>query len=906
YAKYLKFKPSDEEAYHKYARLLFAQVAARPEPADGDKRPGQPTNDSLTELAGAPDRANVEKTLAGVEGFLRAFPGHTAERRELAGLYARHGRWASAKQHTEMLFATPGGAFKADVEALELAAECEQGLGDLGKAVALLNEAIKTGRAPVRTYKKSLELNFANVADPQRNANITACLEALLRDPRFVNDVSARIAAAQFQRFLGEPRNARENVTYALEKIPGGADHPDALLAAAELEVYEIKTLDQAPAQLAKARAYLDKAHERAPANVAIGSLLAEVLTRQGHREEGLDKLRAVAKRLPKIDSEFALVLDRLLDLGDEEAAPALIEKFTAGGERRLLGTYFRGRLALNKKDYGAALKLLDEAGPNVAGVRLFHKKAMVGVATCYAVVQNPDKQLEYCNKALTDDPRYALAVLGKGEALAKLGRVPEALAEYRQVVNEYQLLDYRPELVRLELLDVLVRPDTGLRDWTRFEESLGPPEQRAAEVHILNADALVARGRGAEGVALLRGWLGANKGHPKAPAVFVAIARLNEGGTAESALAVLDEAEKTVGRTADVRIARGALLVARARVPTPAEFDALAEGSETFPAVERFRIHLGLGQAAGRVADLQSDPATVRGLREASLKHLGEAARLLPTDLTCRAAMLDQALAAGQADAVDRALKEIAAVEGPDGPVGTLGKVAIRLPEVRKMTDQGTRAVAVKELRALVQRVTASRPGWGRAFVALAELDLIEGHKDAALESYNEAVKKGERQEFVIRRLTDLYREKGQDDAATGLLNKLATEIRLPDDLERYRAIRELLNAAELPKNSRQTIDRNAPADSKDYRLQLLRGALLSTIGDEEASLKAFLEAVAVPGFKDRDGNEIPAGESVPEVWASLVAQLQKLGKKDDARRAVAEAGQKLARGRRDTPEAR
>ncbi len=153
-----------------------------------------------------------------------------------------------------------------------------------------------------------------------------------------------------------------------------------------------------------------------------------------------------------------------------------------------------------------------------------------------------------------------------------------------------------------------------------------------------------------------------------------------------------------------------------------------------------------------------------------------------------------------------------------------------------------------------------------------------MAGLNDAALANYTAAIDKGERQEFVIRRAVSLYRDKQQDDKAVGLLNKLSTEVRLPDDLERYRVIRDMMLAAELPKNSRQTVDRVAPEDSKDYRMQLLRGALLVNLRDDDGAERAFRRAVEL-------------NAQSPETWTSLVGQLVRVNKPDEAKRAVAQA---------------
>lgn len=207
-------------------------------------------------------------------------------------------------------------------------------------------------------------------------------------------------------------------------------------------------------------------------------------------------------------------------------------------------------------------------------------------------------------------------------------------------------------------------------------------------------------------------------------------------------------------------------------------------------------------------------------------------------------------------------------------------------------MADGAARTAALRELRALAARARELRPGWARADVALGQIDEAEGLFDAALENYRAALDKGELQELVVRRAVELYRLKQQDDRAVGLLNQLAARVRLPDDLERYRAVRNIL-AAPVPTAERPTIDRIAPADGTDARLQLLRGALLAAVRDDAAALAAFRRAVELA---DRD----------PETWAALVAQLARAGRPDEAKRAAAEAAKKLTAAAPDTPEGR
>jgi tetratricopeptide (TPR) repeat protein len=864
YKQYLKFRPADEAAFQKYANLLFEEAKADP--------------------------AQSEGAAAGAEAFLRAFPNHPAERQKLAELYLltrQVGKLTLALQHIEMLFSAPGGEYRTNVEVREMAALCERGLDNLEEAIAHLEAAVATGKAPVPVYVLAMQLHYANKKDPKRNVAIDDLLRGL-RSGRFEHNLEARVAAARFELAMKNLAPARADLDRAFGRVKGfpdlgGDTSPDALLAQAELELAAIGDADQAPAQRTKAEGFLRKGFALDKKNVAVGIKLAEVLAVEGKRDEGVQVLKQTVDALSAVNDYYFQVIDRLLDLGEQELSASLIEsKLAPDAGKKTITAYFRGRLAVVKQDWPAALKLFEEAHPNLVRVPEYHKKAMLGLATCYSAMQNPDKQLEYCREALRDDPGYALAVIGEAEALSRMGKHAEALQKFRLIVYEYRLDVYRTELVRLELFAVLTQPgEAGARDWHRFEESLKFPNP-PAEVHIYQAEALVVRGRAADADKLLRDWLKDHPKDPKAAAVWVALARVG-GGKPDAAASVLEEALKASGDTIEVRLARAGLLVARAKPATPADFEELAAGAEKFSAPDRFRLLFGLGSAAGRLADRGPDSDQTRALRGAAVRLLRAAADTQPKDLACRATLLDQALAAGQMDVVEQVLKEMALVEGETGPVGTLGRIAIRLPEVRKLADPAARAAGVKELRELALRVRELRPGWSRVYIALAQLDELEGLNDAALDRYREAIAKGDRQEFVVRKVVDLYRAKQQDDKAVGLLNTLSTEVRLPDDLERYRAIYDVMQAAELPKNARPTIDRIAPYKSDDYRLLLLRGALLASVRAEDDALAAFQRAVEL-------------ADKVPEAWASLVAQLMKHGKTADARRAVDEAKKKLS----------
>jgi tetratricopeptide (TPR) repeat protein len=847
YEQYLKFKKTDEEAFSRYAALHLGQAKE--------------------------DSKKTEDAVKATEAFLRQYPSHPEERRALIDLYLKLGRLTIAKQHISMLFSTPNANAENDPDLHDKAATCEMGLGEFAKAIEHLNTAIETKKAPPRIFERILGMLNSNKSFSDERYTVAKYLQILLDEEPYKSDVEARIVAARFMLLRGEIKNARKNITDALTLMPGGATSADVLIAAAELERAEIKGPETYEPQLKKMQGHLEKAFAAHPRDVRVGLLLSDVLRDLGDRTKAITILRTSAEALGDLNDQFTLVIDRLLDMGEQELSASLIARIAASDvDKGRIVKYFNGRMALLKGDWHQAQVLLNEVAPFLARVPEFHKKAMVGLSYCYEVYQNPDKQLECSVAALKDDSRFLPAMIGEAEALFRLGRVREALPRYKIIVSAYKLEAYRSRLARLELRAVLLQPPSS-RNWEAFEESLGPPERRTAELHIMHAESLAARGQPDKATAILAEVV---QKDPKNIPAWVALGRMQGQGRPDLALSRLDQAEKSAGDSVDLRLARALMLASRTKKPTPDEIRTLASGAGNFDKAEQGRLWRGLGETASRAAHA-IPPADAGPMWGLAIECFQMAAGLDRNDLIARAVLVDVGLSAGRKDVIDAALAGIAEVEGPRGPIGSLGQVVVRLPDVRKKEDKAARAAEIRELRDLAGVAKAGRPGWSRVYVALARLDELEGLNDAALANYLEAIAKGEKEEFVIRRAVELHRDRKQDDQAAALLNSLHAEVPLPEDLERFRAIKDLLSR-DIPKGERPTIERVAPADSRDWRILLLRGALLAAIGEDADAQKAFEKSVEF-------------GPHVPETWGAMVAHLVRLGQTDRAKKAVSQA---------------
>ena len=844
--KYLKFKPKDEQAFSLYAKLNLDRAKADPK------------------QAGA--------TVEAVEKFLRQFPDHPEERRKLIDLYLALPRVESARQHIRILF-DRGDEFKQDVDLLDKAATCEYSLGDIAQTVKYLDDAVQTRKAPPRIVERLLGLLHGSKAYNDPRFTPAKYLEILIKEDPYRTDVDARIVAGRFLLLQGDAQNARKHITDALA-MPGGGTNAEALMAAAELERADIKSPETVQPQLKKARVHLEAAFGLDKKNVRAGLMLAETLTDLGEAKKAIDVLRDSAHALDETNDLMQLLVDKLIDLSELDLSQKLIAKIEQKNEsdRDRIAKYFRGRIALVKQEWIPARAMLEEIAPTLVRVPIFHKKAMTGLGQCYAAIQNPDKQLEHFSLALKDDPYFLPARIGQADAFLRLGRYREALAEYKTIVNGYGLNEFRSSYARLEFRAAVTQA-AATRSWEAFEFSLGVEANRTSELQVLLAESYIARGDNERATKVLEEVI---RKDGKNVLAWVTLARVVAQGQPAAANKLLDDAVKTIGDTAELRLARSLVLVSRTKKPTVDDFRALAAGMDKFDVKDRRKLLLGLGEAASRSAIILEGPDVVP-MRNLAIEFMRGAAELDETDLISRATLVDLGLIADRKDVVEEALKQIAKVEGEQGPIGTLSRVIRRLPELRKIDDKAARAAAIAEVRLQANRAKASRPGWGRVFVALAQIDELEGLNDAALANYKEAIDKGERQEYVIRRAVDLFRERRQEDQAALLLNSLHTEMNLPDDLERFRAIKDLLTR-DIPASERPTIDRIAPVDSKDWRILLLRGSLLAAIAADDEAQVAFRGAVAL-------------GDNVPETWGAMVAHLVRVGKIDDAKRATQQA---------------
>lgn len=837
YEQYLKFRPQDEQAAIQYFRLIIDTEELNPA--------------KLARMADVGSKV------------LRDFPDHPEERKKFVKVLYNKPDLNGAKEHLDMLLKDP--KYRNDLDVLEEAVRIEETRGKdyYNQALVYADRGIAVGQDPARVvkfYTKSMALLRA------MNRDTDAALRlAELQKPPFATRTDARVAIVRSLLAAREYKAAREHAKYARE-LPGGENDPDVLLASAEVEVSDPRDL-----HLDTSREYLQRSFERDPKRVNTGALLAEVLMRQGQRDEAIKVLTRVSGEITDVKEDFYAALDKLIELRETVVSEKLMARMNSENTRPYVMQYFRGRLELAKGNWPLAKSELEASAPHLSGIPQYHKKLRCDLGECYSLSHNPDQMLDSYRMARNDDPTYYPAQLGYAEALVKLGRIDQAIPIYTDLVREVKAL--QPTLARLVLLDQISRPESA-RDWAAFNKALGPPPY-STDLLLLKAEALSIQRDKEAARQTLRD---AKAQDPKNPAVDLKELKLSAKDrlTSEEATRLIDEAMKTTGDTVDFRLAKANILLSRARKPTVAELQAIAASPpESAKKSELFKLYFGLGDIANRQTDAL--------MKQAALDFFRKAAEVEPLDLVVRALIIDLALTLNQETVWQKALQEIRDSDGAEGPIYNLGLIAVRL----KNFVPGDRET-LRDLRKRAEGIQKKRTAWSRGYLALAQLDELEGLTDSALQNLMKAIDLGDRQEAVIRKAVDLLRERKQYQEAAVLLNKLHREVVLPDDLQRFRAIMNLLTSDMLAQDVRE-IDTFAPADAPTYEMQLLRGTLLAALrenlGAEEAFRKALMK---VPTERP---NAAPL-----EAWSSLVVLLVRSDKRDVARQAVAEAERKLS----------
>lgn len=602
------------------------------------------------------------------------------------------------------------------------------------------------------------------------------------------------------------------------------------------------------------------------------------------------DAIKVVRDGLAKEELKDSMkLIRRLLEYqvrtGDKEGAEDTLKELQARGLEPGLDEFETARVMMIDDKWKEAAAALERAIPQLQDDPSLVREAHLLLGRCYEQLGEPERRLRAYTLALPNEvatPLWATAMIGIAESETALGRIDDALKTYRKVVDWFPGMSV--PIAKLELVRALRQPD-GERSWAHVDAALTAADEAAkreggrfvpdnTDLTILHATVKHYKGRPEQARAELeklrhekpkniavRIELGMQELREIAPSSMWRAVKLAE------ALSKLSTAEKEIGDSVDLRLARARVLAAMkgpnlAGNNAPgfsAKYDELAKSD--FPIAQKRRLLRGLAEIA-----------SASGADEAASRLWNELATAKPFDLSVHLIRFERALRAGDLEAMRAIVPKINQLDGENGRSARLARATLLLHESMNPNKSELLDQALRLLDAIEQQGSPS----GRVFLLQGLSHEMKGSnesKEIAKTKYRQAIERGELNPEAVRRLVGLLIENRDDEEikeAQALIAKIENTPNLGPDFQRL-AASVSLRANDIAGATAHAEKAISP-DSKNYKDQIALGRLywLSKKPGTEP-LKHFQAATAL-------------APDAMETWLSLIQYLLATGNKEKA----------------------
>ena len=481
-------------------------------------------------------------------------------------------------------------------------------------------------------------------------------------------------------------------------------------------------------------------------------------------------------------------------------------------------------------------------------------------LAECYGRLGDAEQRLGCPPAAAAGGEGSESARIELARALSRSGKLDQALAIL------LPLAEHRPELrldiARLAIQKTLRQP-RHKRDWREAEQALLQAEKaRPQDVEILTSlrlDMLTARNRPDEAAALLAS---TQAKYPRNLQYRLALAELAQRqGDGPRALQIVDQAEKDLGPSLTIQLARLELWSRQGGDQAQAAVAKLAENRQQLP-------------EADRLAFLDQLAVTEIRLRQPSLarQYWSERADLDPGNIQTLLALFDLATTTGDQAEAEKLVNRIRGIEGERGSSWRFCRALLQISGARRGEDKASSTL--KEARTLVDEIVKARPDWWGGAVLTAGLAELDHNPDAAIAAYRRAVVDlGYDQPGVIQRLLGLLDQADRVDEIELVVENLRGQGRAPAELTLATA-QNAMRKADFERGirlARQVL----PESSTSAYDHLLLGRFYGTAGRFDEAGKQFARAVEL-------------GPGVPDAWLSYVRYLVQMKQVEQAKGAI------------------
>ena len=788
------------------------------------------------------------QALQSLEQVLRREPDRMEVRRRLVELAIEIRRYADARNHLEehLLKSSPN-----DGELLDLLGQCQAAEGYDEQAVLSFRSAIEYVPDQLESYARLAVVLETRL---ERSDQAAAVMDRMIdANPKAVR---AYVLRGNFRTRRGSIAKASEDAVVALQIAP---DDAEVLLLAAQCA--------RADQRFDEARDYLRRGLELHPRELRMHMTLAEVELRSGHRDDAIACLRRGLEALPNHTDLLWNLADLLVEEGEPAAVEELINELRAAEHPEAPLRYLEARILYERDQWF-------EASNALAGIRSgltvwpdLAKQADFLLGKCYEQLGNADLQLASFRRAINVDPTWMQARAGLAAALLSMGRIDQSLEELRQLLA----LGSAPAAAWTQLAQLMIlrnlRRTPSERDWQGVAESLDQAARATPDsvhVPILRAEVLVAQG---QLEAAEESLVAAHDAQPEAVELWVALAALAQRAQDwERAAELLDETEKRLGDSAELRLARATYLVRHLGEDASAPLIRLATNTEDFPDDEQQRLYRRLASLSLQLGDFEQAERLCRLVAEEELN-----------DLRIRLLLFDLALRSGNDESLQGLLQDVRRIEG-SGPLWRYGE-ATRLI----MLAQRGEGDGLDKARAHLTEARVARPAWSRIPLLASKIDELENDEEAAIENYLRTIELGERNPRAVQRVVSLLYQRRRYVEADQVIRRVEQQNRpFSTELDQLASrvslqIEDFGRALELAQK--------AASSSQHYSDHIWLGQVLGVLGRLEEAEQALRHAVE-------------RGDDVPDTWIALIQFLGRSEQTEEAESAMAEAERKIPPG--------
>jgi tetratricopeptide (TPR) repeat protein len=714
---------------------------------------------------------------------------------------------------------------------------------DYRRALDTLQRSIALDATNVPAYVELADLLRERLSRPQ-HADETMD-QAVKANPK---SAAAYLEHAKYTWRTGRRDQALADIARAGSLAP---DDLDVLLVAAD---FALQRTDYPTAQK-----HLEHAQRVAPNDERVDRLLITLRMNLGQIEAAIRLLQKVIEREPDDLRSLLTLCDLQLRRSDVAAARATMRRMEKARFARHILEYFEARLLMVEGRWREACNALEQLRAGARRSADITKQINLYLAVCYEQLGQPDRQMETYQRLVALDPNLLSAHIGLAAALFQAHKNERAMEEHRKLWNALRPQQFvRSRLLRNNYYQLLVgqiaRQPAEQRDWAEVERYVRIVEETkevdSVDAVLMRADLLNRQGKSAAARNLLAE---KERQFPQELRLRTARAVLTGVQDPEQALVVLGPAGATLGDSVELRLARAGLAARLGAERARPLLQRLEDGAERFSRDDQVKLWRGLGFCYYQLRDRHHTKRLWRRVADAR-----------PDDRQIRMLLFDSAREASDEAGMLEALQSFEKLLGRTSAEWKYCEAARLIWQVRnRPMDRQLLSTASRYLK----QAAALRPMWQRIPCLEAELAVMEGRLDEAL------------QEF--RRANDL-----------GALNPgdLGQYVRLLYVRGRYELARDMLRKATMPDQSQGMkmlgSELELRTGNRDQSLEL---AAASALGSQNPLDHQWYGQFLVRAGRPADAETafrraVALGPQIPELWLSLIQHLAATGKRQQA----------------------